>query len=245
MGLQHAFTESFRAGFALGQNFGTYTSEDRLTDIEQMGIMPALTAQYVSMQGKNSFSLNAHVAYGMMENEAKTCVGGMASMPGRAEWDDTVFSGGLRAAWNMQLTDNVTVSPFIGLSYRHVSQDAFTERYAAGKRQYEGGSMQVWSLPVGVTLRSTHELSNGGLLAPELTLAYVGDIFRDTPSLNTRFGDISRRVEGYDPGRSSFMLNAGINWLIDQNWSAGASYNLDARADQVIQSVNGSVRYSF
>ena len=83
------------------------------------------------------------------------------------------------------------------------------------------------------------------MLAPELTLAYVADVSRDTPSLNMRFGDISRRVEGYDPGRSSFMLNAGVNWLIDQNWSAGASYNLDARADQVIQSVNGSVRYSF
>lgn len=100
VGLQHAFTETFRAGFALGQNFGSYTSEDRRTEIEQMGIMPALTAQYVHMQGKNSFSLSAHIAYGMMENEADTCVGGNAALPGRAEWDDTVFSGGLRAAWN-------------------------------------------------------------------------------------------------------------------------------------------------
>ena len=82
-------------------------------------------------------------------------------------------------------------------------------------------------------------------MAPELTLAYVADISRDNPELNARYGSISRRIEGYDPGRSSFMLNAGVNWLIDQNWSLGAYYNLDARADQTIQSFNGSVRYSF
>lgn len=143
------------------------------------------------------------------------------------------------------MTDNVTVSPFIGLTYRNVAQDNYTERYTGGSRSYEDVNLQVWSLPVGVTVRSMHALRDGGLLAPELTLAYVGDVFRENPELTARYGDIKRQVEGYDPGRSAFMLNAGINWLIDQNWSMGAYYNLDARADQVIQSFNGSVRYSF
>ena len=242
VGLQHAFSDSFRAGFGLGQSFGTYSARRNGTEVDQMAIMPILTAQYISMQGQDSFSLNAHLAYGSVENEAETINLGM---PGTAEWDDTVISGGLRAAWNVKMSDTLTVSPFIGLSYRHVAQDDFTEKYDGGARHYSNGSLQEWSLPLGVTVRSIHGFADGSILAPELTLAYVADISRNDPSIRCTNGHFSSNVEGYAPNRSSFMMNAGINWIIDQNWSLGASYNLEVTGDQTDQAVNGSVRYSF
>lgn len=242
VGLQHAFSGSFRAGFGLGQSFGTYSARRNGTEVDQMAIMPILTAQYVSMQGQNNFSLNAHLAYGNVENEANTLNTGI---PGTAEWNDTVFSGGLRAAWNVKVSDTLTVSPFIGLTYRHVAQDDFTEKYTGGSRRYSNGSLQEWSLPVGVTFRSVHGLSDGSILAPELTLAYVADISRNNPSMRCTNGHFSTTIDGYAPNRSSFMMNAGINWIIDQNWSLGAFYSMEATGDQLDQSLNGSVRYSF
>ncbi len=242
VGLQHAFSDSFRAGFGLGQSFGTYSARRNGTEVDQMAIMPILTAQYVSMQGQNSFSLNAHLAYGNVENEAETINLGM---PGTAEWDDTVISGGLRAAWNVKMSDTLTVSPFIGLTYRHVAQDDFTEKYTGGARRYSNGSLQEWSLPLGVTIRSVHGFADGSILAPELTLAYVADISRNNPSMRCTNGRFNSTIEGYTPNRSSFMMNAGVNWVIDLNWSFGAFYNLEITGDQTDQSINGSVRYSF
>ena len=242
VGLQHSFSDSFRAGFGLGQSFGTYSARRNGTEVDQMAIMPILTAQYISMQGQNSFSLNAHLAYGNVENEAETINSGI---PGTAEWNDTVFSGGLRAAWNVKASDTLTISPFIGLTYRHVAQDNFTEKYTGGARHYSNGSLQEWSLPLGVTFRAVHGLADGSILAPELTLAYVADISRNNPSMRCTNGHFNSTIEGYVPNRSSFMMNAGINWIIDQNWSLGASYNLEVTDDQTDQAINGSVRYSF
>lgn len=242
VGLQHAFTDCFRAGFGLGQSFGTYSARRNGTEVDQMAIMPILTAQYVSMQGQDSFSLNAHLAYGSVENEARTINSGI---PGTAEWDDTVFSGGLRAAWNVKVSDTLMVSPFIGITYRHVAQDDFTEKYAHGARHYSNGSLQEWSFPLGVTFRSVQSLEDGSILAPELTLAYVADISRKNPSMRCTNGHFSSTIDGYAPNLSSFMMNAGINWIIDQNWSLGAFYNMEATGDQIDQSINGSVRYSF
>lgn len=242
VGLQHAFSDCFRAGFGLGQSFGTYSAHRNGTEVDQMAIMPILTAQYISMQGQDSFSLNAHLAYGNVENEARTI---NSALPGTAEWDDTVFSGGLRAAWNVKVSDTLTVSPFIGITYRHVTQDDFTEKYAHGARHYSNGSLQEWSLPLGVTFRSVQSLEDGSILAPELTLAYVADISRNNPTMRCTNGHFSSSIDGYAPNRSSFMMNAGINWIIDQNWSLGAFYNMEATGNQLDQSINGSVRYSF
>lgn len=80
---------------------------------------------------------------------------------------------------------------------------------------------------------------------PELTFAYVADISRKNPSMRCTNGHFSSTIDGYAPNRSSFMMNAGINWIIDQNWSLGAFYNMEATGDQIDQSINGSVRYSF
>lgn len=242
IGLQHAFTESFRGGLAFGQSFGTYTAKNNPTEVDQEAIMPVLTAQYVRQMGDNSFSLNAHMGYGMVDNEARTMI---ANSAGEADWKESVFSAGLRASWNVKVSDTLTVSPFIGLTYRHVSQNDFTERYIGGKRDYKDGSMQLWNLPIGVTVRGVYGLSDGGVIAPEFTFAYINDISRTVPGVRCSNGYYDTEITGYSPDRSSFMVSVGVNWLIDESWSFGAFYYVDAREDQVDQSLNGSVRYSF
>ena len=243
VGLQHAFTESFRAGFAFGQSFGSFKSDDDQLKADQTALMPALTAQYVTPLSKeSSLSISGHIAYGTVENEADTY---QAATTGKAEWDDKVLNIGVRASWNSQIGDNETVSIFTGLTYQNVEQDSFTEEFTGGERDYRSGSMSCLSLPIGATWRGIYQMEGTNVFVPEVTVAYIGDIVRDNPEVKTSVMGISREGKGTNIGRSAFMLNAGANWMFDSTWSLGAFYTLEARSHQVNQSVNASLRYSF
>lgn len=244
VGMQHAFTESFRAGMAFGQSFGSFKADDEQMKADQMALMPALTAQYVTpLTEDTSLSISGHVAYGTVENEADIYQAGTA---GKAEWDDKVLNIGVRAAWNCQLTEKTTVSFFTGLTYQSVDQDSFTEEFVGGgKRGYRSGSLNSLSLPVGITWRGVYQMVGTNIFVPEVTVAYIGDIARDNPKVTSTLMGMTREGRGTNIGRSAFMLNVGGNWMFDSTWSVGAFYTLETRSNQLNQSLNASLRCSF
>lgn len=245
-GIDYAWTKNFRAGIAFGQTFGTFKSDDNQASVKQDSIMTGLYANYLaSVNDRQSWGLSGYFAYGSVENRADTLIGNSSYLPGRAKWNDDVFTFGLKADWNIKVTDMTTLTPFVGIDYVHGAQESFTETYTGGSRQYRDGSMQVWSVPAGVTAKTRVSLGGGQQLLPELTVAYVGDVSRTNPSVKSTIYGISNKHEGSNPGRSAFMLNAGTNWVINQNWSVGAFYTLEARSGQVNQSASLSARYSF
>lgn len=245
-GIDYAWTKKFRTGIAFGQTFGTFKSDDNQASIKQDSIMTGLYANYLEILcDKQSLGLSGYFAYGSVENRANTFVGNSAYLPGQAKWDDDVFSFGLKADWNIKVTDKTTLTSFIGIDYVHGAQENFTETYDNGSRQYRDGNMQVWSVPVGITVKKEVSVGGGQLLLPELTLAYVGDVSRTNPSVKSTIYRIDNKHEGSNPGRSAFTMNAGTNWVINQNWSVGAFYTLEARSSQVNQSASLSARYSF
>lgn len=243
VGVQHAFTEGFRAGFAFGQTYGDFTSDDEQLKVDQKSLIPALTAQYVCKTGKMStMTVSGHVAYGTVENTGDFYQTGNS---GKAEWDDTVLNVGIRAAWNVELSEETAVSLFTGLTYQEVEQDSFTEESAMGDRRYTGGSMSSLSLPLGITWRGVYQMDGTNVFAPEVTVAYVADLNRDDPKVNTSMFGFRGYGEGADIGRSAFMLSVGGNWMFNSSWSVGAFYTMEARSNQLNQSLNAALRYSF
>lgn len=243
VGVQHAFTESFRAGFAFGQTYGDFTSDDEQLKVDQKSLIPALTAQYVCKTGKMStMTVSGHVAYGTVENTGDFYQTGNS---GKAEWDDTVLNVGIRAAWNVELSEETAVSLFTGLTYQEVEQDSFTEKSTMGDRRYSGGSMSSLSLPLGITWRGVYQMDGTNVFAPEVTVAYVADVSRDDPKVNTSMFGFRGYGEGADIGRSAFMLSVGGNWMFNSSWSVGAFYTMEARSNQLNQSLNAALRYSF
>ena len=107
--------------------------------------------------------------------------------------------------------NKTTLTSFIGIDYVHGAQENFTETYDNGSRQYRDGNMQVWSVPVGITVKKEVSVGGGQLLLPELTLAYVGDVSRTNPSVKSTIYRIDNKHEGSNPGRSAFTMNAGTN----------------------------------
>ncbi len=246
VGADKQFCPHVRTGIALGQMFGDFTADRGLASVEQDSVMVGLYSEYLRELDKtNIISFTSYAAYGRVENDADTRVGGSAELPGTASWDDDVFSLGTRIEWNIRMTEKTSLTPFIGMEYLYGSQENFTERFAGESRQYSDGSMQVWRMPVGITARTVVELGDGQSLLPELTLAYVGDVARKDPHVRSSVYGISSCSEGTKPGRSAFMMNVGANWMISRDWSVGASYNLETRSHEVSQEANISVRYTF
>ena len=139
----------------------------------------------------------------------------------------------------------MSASFYTGLSYQQVEQDSFTEEFTGGERDYRSGSMSRLSLPLGMTLRGIYQMEGTNMFAPELTLAYTGDIARENPEVKTSVYGFNRTGKGTNVGRSTLMLNVGANWMFDSTWSVGAFYTLEARSKQVNQSVNAAIRCCF
>ena len=98
------------------------------------------------------------------------------------EVDSSSWSAGLSAQLKVEL-GALTLSPHLGLSYQHLSFDdydlSFNNTTCA---HYSAENMQLWSLPLGLTLAS--ELSTGSWsIKPSLDLSlipYWGDTDQDS-----------------------------------------------------------------
>ncbi len=246
VGIDKQLRYDLRLGVAFGQMFGTFTADNDLAEVEQESIMAGLYVEYVRDQGpEEDLRLTAYAAYGSVNNDAETRVGGDANLPGSAEWRDNVFAAGARAEWIYRVTEDTCIAPFIGLDYVYGAQEDFTETFNGGKREYREGSMQALSLPVGITIRTAVATGDESKLLPELTLAYVGDVVRKNPHVHSGVYGAESCHEGTKPGRNAFLLNVGSHWLLNESWSVGAFYNLEARSKDVSQEASFSIRHAF
>ena len=123
--------------------------------------------------------LVADLSYSAVSNElsAATAMGQL-----NTEVDSSSWSAGLSAQLKVEL-GALTLSPHLGLSYQHLSFDdydlSFNNTTCA---HYSAENMQLWSLPLGLTLAS--ELSTGSWsIKPSLDLSlipYWGDTDQDS-----------------------------------------------------------------
>lgn len=123
--------------------------------------------------------LVADLSYSVVSNElsAATAMGQV-----NTEVDSSSWSAGLSAQLNLNL-GALTLSPHLGLSYQHLSFKDYDLTFNNTTcAHYSAESMQLWSLPLGLTLAS--ELNTGSWsIKPSLDLSlipYWGDADQDS-----------------------------------------------------------------
>ena len=123
--------------------------------------------------------LVADLSYSAVSNElsAATAMGQVST-----DVDSTSWSAGLSAQLNLEL-GALTLSPHLGLSYQYLSFDDYDLTFNNTTcAHYSAESMQLWSLPLGLTLAS--ELNTGSWsIKPSLDLSlipYWGDTDQDS-----------------------------------------------------------------
>ena len=236
IGVNHAFSANTQAGISFGQGFGSYhNSGADGAKVHQRAILAAATA---STRITKDLSLGGHLAFGNVRNRADCRLDGES---GRARWNDNVFNLGARAAYDFHVTETTAVTPFLGLDWMNGAHESFSGAYG---RHYSHGRLNELRMPVGVTVSTSAEVGSTKLL-PQLSVAYVPSLAQQLPHADVSGENGDYRVKGYAPGRNAFMLNAGVNAVFSDSWSAGAFYTLETRRHCVDQSVNASVRYTF
>lgn len=243
LGIDYAMEKNWTTGLAFGQTFGSFHSDDKQFKADQDGLMMALYQRYHhELNTKHSLDIDGYFTYGRVDNDADGTLGDSSTT---ASWNDDVYGFGLKGSWNISLSKTDVLRPFAGIEFLRGAQGSFGEQSGAGTAYYRNGSIQNWSIPVGVTWQKQIAVGRGQYILPRITAAYSGDIARRNASVQTDAFGQPFRTEGCNPGRHALLLDAGLNWQFSKDWSAGAFYHLECRSDMTNQSVNASVHYSF
>lgn len=247
VGADHAFSGKFTAGLAFGQTFGTNKATDlSYASTDQNGVMGAVYARFQNEINKsNSWGVDGYMAYGSVENRTTMALDGADDSLYRGKWMDNVVTLGLKAHWDIKLDARNTLTPFVGIDFLHGDQKDVSLYSDSEYERFYNGGMQTWTVPVGVTYKTLVSLGGPQYLIPEVTVAYAGDVSRSNPSVSRDILGQRVTTEGVNTGRNAFIGNAGLTWVITQNWNFGVRYNLECRRDMTNQAVNGTVSYSF
>lgn len=245
-GMDHACTKNFTGGLAFGESFGTNKAKLGFSDIDQRTMMVGTYGRYkTDVCPWHSILIDGYFAYGSTRNKEQMTFAGMPDLPANSKWNDDIYTAGLTFSWEFKATENSMLIPFVGIDYMYGSQDNITLNSERGSRSYSDGDMQVWTVPVGITYRAICPVGGQQFLVPEITLAYEGDVSRTNPSVKTDVLGNSMKIEGSRPGRSALLVNTGMRWIMDRNWSLGAYYTFEGRSHMTDHAVNGSINYTF
>lgn len=183
----------------------------------------------------------ADIGFSESDNELKGNAMGKAI---KADRDVSVFTAGVRAE-KLYTEGSTQIVPYTGLRYYSVDPDSYTAYYDGAKfGEYDADRQNIWTLPVGVSLRNETVTESGWKIVPQANVAYIW-AFGDTDNsfdLNTGSGVSTLDYTVMDSGSwlGSLGIEAGKD---DWNFGVGYSYQKGSHAEANKWFVN--VEYSF
>ena len=161
-----------------------------------------------------------------------------------ADRDLSVISAGIRAE-KLYTQGNTQIVPYAGLRYMNINSDDYTTYYD-GKAAFRnsGETQNVWTLPIGVSLRNETVTNSGWRVTPQADLAYVW-AFGDTDSDLTVNAGSGVSVLNYDIMDSgSWIGSVGIEAAKD-NLSFGIGYSYQKGSNEQDNKWFANINYSF
>ena len=161
-----------------------------------------------------------------------------------ADRDLSVISAGIRAE-KLYTQGNTQIVPYTGVRYMHINSDDYTTYYD-GKAAFRnsGETQNVWTLPIGVSLRNETVTNSGWRVTPQADLAYVW-AFGDTDSDLTVNAGSGVSVLNYDIMDSgSWIGSIGIEAAKD-NLSFGIGYSYQKGSNEQDNKWFANINYSF
>lgn len=162
----------------------------------------------------------------------------------KADRDVSVFTVGVRAE-KLYTNGSTQIVPYTGLRYYNVDPDSYTAYYDGQKfGEYDADHQNVWTLPVGVSLRNETVTESGWRLTPKVDVAYIW-AFGDTDNsfdLNTGSGVDTLDYTVMDSG--SWLGSVGFEAGKD-DWAFGVGYSYQKGSHEEANKWFVNVEYSF
>ncbi len=250
IGYNYAASAELLMGISFGQWFGSNEGDgginsDATATTDQLSLMGGIYANWriseKGQQGNGDYRAlywSSYFGFGNTENEWEGS--------GRSgSWSDSNFALYSHLSYEMELSKEISIRPYIGLELLNTSQGSFSTG-GANSLHFEGDSLVNLRLPIGIAISRSFETSGGGRLIPSLRIAYYANLMQDTPEVGVRdsYGN-SWTSQAADPGRSGIHLRAAIDWQANENWATSFSYTLDATSGDANNTFSAAVRYSF
>lgn len=190
---------------------------------------------------KDDVNIIADLGYSKTSNEL---TGNVADGTMKADRDVNVLTAGVRAE-KLYVDGNTQVVPYIGLRYLNIDGDSYTSYYN-GKAafQNEADSQNVWTLPIGVSLRNETVTKSGWRVTPKVDLAYIF-AFGDTDNTVTVNSGSGMSTLSYDVMDSSSWLASAALEAGKGDWSYGIGYSYQKGSDVENNKWFVNVNYSF
>ncbi|MCL2347393.1 MAG: autotransporter outer membrane beta-barrel domain-containing protein [Planctomycetaceae bacterium] len=175
------------------------------------------------------------------------------------EWDhaayqSAVLGSGLEFGVRWRLDRTATpweLAPHVGTDYYFLTSAGFEEHGGWLAHGRSSCDQNVVEIPFGLRLSKVFPMAAGpkGLssLKPAIDVAYVRSAADNVPTVaihETAIPDVVWNAYGNTMGRDIFRLTAGVTGQIGPNFTLGANYALESRANFVSQQMNLCATYS-
>lgn len=206
---------------------------------------------------KNNFDMWGISLYGNLKNADSNLIGDIGfskssnNLTGKVldsefntDRDLNILTMGVRAE-KLYTHGATQIVPYAGLRYMNVRADSYTTAYKSGNAfSYDADHQNIWTLPVGVSLRNETVAGNGWRIAPKLDLAYIW-AFGDTDNNMTVNAGSGASVLSYDVMDSgSWLTSVGID-AGKGDWSYGVSYTFQKGSHAENSKWFANINYSF
>ena len=235
VGAELAKKGNMQAGiaFAYGEGDGSGLTTKNDFDMWGISLYGNVKNDDINIIGDLGFSKSSNdITSSVLNNEFNT------------DRDLNIFTMGVRAE-KLYTNGNTQVVPYIGLRYMSVDADSYATTYKSGDAfSYDANRQNIWTLPLGVSLRNETVTDNGWRITPKVDLAYIW-AFGDTDNDMTIDSGSGADVLHYDVMDSgSWLASVGID-AGKGDWSYGLSYTLQKGSDAENNKWFVNVNYSF
>ncbi|MDR3204602.1 MAG: autotransporter outer membrane beta-barrel domain-containing protein [Deltaproteobacteria bacterium] len=240
-------------GLTLGLNGawsrGKLKNNDGLakTDVDTFSL-----GAYGSYNFSNGLFFDLSFTYGWGDNETE--VNHILGYLTRGDFDSQSFSASLNAGYKINLTDNVRLTPSLGLQYTHLKQDGWRERVISDPSTI-GLAVGNWfgdvkadmlEIPVNLALEAT---INAGtvIVTPEFRIGgvFVADKPKNALTMGFLGAPGSMTIYGIDTVKSRFKGGAGVKVQFNDLVDLSANYDIEAASHYTAHSGFIGLGFSF
>lgn len=226
--------ESSYKSLFFGAGFGGWRTT---TDYEPAGEAESTTIAatgYIDWQITKSLDWYSQVYFGHGMNTLD------AKNGGSTDWDSNIFGGFTALRYSIQVSDSVSINPFIGLMLTYNMQDDVED--TGNKATGEMDSFINLKGVVGV--EAIWQITNKWYVTGRALYARE---FADTEydmGININ-GVGSTTIKAHEATEDVFMVGVGVGYSITENWNANINYNAEMRTSELNHNLNFNIGYSF
>ena len=234
IGSDYAFGNGYATGVSVSFGTGSVRGQGN-----GAGIKNEVDYYGVNLYGVWSneyFNMIGSVGYLQTKNEIK-------SQGYKGKPDVKVVSAGVRLEKPLLLNESITVTPHVGVRYKHINLDSFN----AGGFNYDSEKANLVEVPFGVAFNANLKAPCGAEVKPfiDLTIAPNFGDRKVTNKVALTDSSASDSFEARIANNSMYNAKLGLN-AVKGNHSLGISYGIGSgsygRVDQALQA---KYRYSF